>query len=475
MTPANTIVAQKISQGSGVGQVTVVGSSQPAVRAELNPLLLSKLGLGLDQVRAALGAANADVPKGALSDAKRMYVLNNNDQLFLAKEYAPLIIAYRNGAPVRLSDVATVVDSQEDIRNAGLVNDKPAVDVELYRQPDANIIDVVDRVQALMPVLQASVPTSIHLDVAEVRTTMIRASVHDVEVTLAISVLLVIFVVFCFLRSLWATAIPSVAVPLSLVGTFGVMYLCHYSIDNLSLMALTISTGFVVDDAIVVIENISRYLDQGLSPTDAALRGSREIGFTVLSMSSSLIAVFIPILLMGGILGRIFREFAVTLSVAVALSMVISLTTTPMMCAQFLRAEKNRKRNWLHRASERAFQGRFMTDTRGVSAGVLRHQPLVLRNHHGHRSAWPSTSTWPFPKDSFRSRTPAASTVTLTPSKTSRFARTSMWPKVQQYVKIIESDPAVRIVWPPPEPRTRPYLSITLKPSSRNARSAWPT
>jgi multidrug efflux pump len=220
-------------------------------------------------VRAALGAANADVPKGALSDATRMYVLNNNDQLFLAKEYAPLIIAYRNGAPVRLSDVATVVDSQEDIRNAGLVNGKPAVIVQLYRQPQANIIDTVDRVWAILPQLQASVPASMHLDVTEVRTTMIRASVHDVEVTLVISVLLVILVVFCFLRSLWATAIPSVAVPLSLVGTFGVMYLLHYSIDNLSLMALTISTGFVVDDAIVVIENISRYLDQGLSPEEA--------------------------------------------------------------------------------------------------------------------------------------------------------------------------------------------------------------
>jgi hydrophobe/amphiphile efflux-1 (HAE1) family protein len=374
---AESILAQKISQIAGIGQVNIGGSSRPGVRAELNPLLLSKLGIGLDQVRAALGAANADVPKGSLSDERRMRVLNSNDQLFLAREYASLIIAYRNGAPVRLSDVATVIDSQENIRSAGFVNGKPAVILDLFRQPQANIIDTADRVLALLPMLRASIPPSMRLEVTEDSTRMIRASVRDVELTLIISILLVILVVFCFLRSVWATSIPSVVVPLSLVGTFGAMYLLHYSIDNLSLMALTISTGFVVDDAIVVIENISRYLEQGLSAHEAALRGSREIGFTVLSMSTSLIAVFIPILLMGGILGRIFREFAVTLSVAVAISMIISLTTTPAMCAKFLKSQKDQKHGWLGRTSERGFKA--MYDGYASSLRwVLRHQPLVL-------------------------------------------------------------------------------------------------
>ena len=353
---AESIVAQKLLQIPGMGQVNIGGSSRPGVRAEVNPLLLSKLGIGLDQVRAALNAANADVPKGALADDKRMALLNSNDQIFVAREYASLIVAYRNGAPVRLSDVATVVDSQENIRNAGYVNGHPGVTLDLFRQPQANIIEVADRVRAVLPMLEASIPPSMELRVTEDSTRMIRASVADVEVTLVISVLLVVLVVFFFLRSIWATSIPTLVVPLSLVGTFGVMYLAGYSIDNLSLMALTISTGFVVDDAIVVIENISRYLEQGFSAHDAALRGAREIGFTVLSMSTSLIAVFIPILLMGGILGRIFREFAITLSVAVAFSMIISLTTTPAMCAKLLKPEKDRKHNWFSRASEKAFQ-----------------------------------------------------------------------------------------------------------------------
>jgi multidrug efflux pump len=374
---AESILAQKISQIAGMGQVNVTGSSLPGVRVEVNPLLLSKLGIGLDQVRLALGAANAQSPKGALSDENRNLLVNDNDQLFLAKEYAPLIIAYRNGAPVRLTDVATVVDSQENVRNAGFMNGEPAVILELYRQPDANIIEVADRVSALLPFLRASIPPSMHLVVTEDSTRMIRASVKDVEITLVISILLVILVVFCFLRSVWATFIPSAVVPLSLVGTFGVMYLLGYSIDNLSLMALTISTGFVVDDAIVVIENISRYLEQGLSAHEAALRGSREIGFTVLSMSTSLIAVFIPILLMGGILGRIFREFAVTLSVAVAISMIVSLTTTPAMCAKLLKPEKEREHNWLGSASERGFKRLHDGYARSLR-WVLRHQPLVL-------------------------------------------------------------------------------------------------
>jgi len=459
---AESIVAQKISQVEGVGQVTVVGSSLPAVRAEVNPLLLSKLGLGMDQVRTALAAANADVPKGALGDGKRTYTVNSNDQLFLAKEYARLVIAYHNGAPVRLSDVATVVDDEEDIRNAGLVNGKPAVDVELYRQPEANIIEVVDRVQALLPQLRASIPASMNLDVAEVRTTMIRASVHDVEITLAISVLLVILVVFCFLRSLWATAIPSVAVPLSIVGTFGSMYLLHYTIDNLSLMALTISTGFVVDDAIVVIENISRYLDQGFTPEEAALRGSREIGFTVLSMSTSLIAVFIPILLMGGILGRIFREFAVTLSVAVAISMVVSLTTTPAMCAKFLRTEKGRKHNWLYRTSERGFQWLHEGYAKSLR-WVLRHQPLVL----GVTIGTVCLAIYLYvviPKGFFPQQDTGRINANARASEDISFQ--AMWPKVEQYAAIIKADPAVRIVWASVNRANAAYISISLKPLS---------
>ena len=374
---AESIVAQKLLQIPGMGQVNIGGSSRPGVRAEVNPLLLSKLGIGLDQVRAALNSANADVPKGALANDKSAALLNSNDQLYFARQYASLIVAYRNGAPVRLSDVATVVDSQENIRNDGYVNGRPGVTLDLFRQPQANVIETADRVRAALPLLRASMPPSMQLELTEDSTRMIRASVQDVELTLIISVCLVILVVFFFLRSIWATCIPGAVVPLSLVGTFGVMYLLGYSIDNLSLMALTISTGFVVDDAIVVIENITRYLEQGMAPLEAALRGAKEIGFTVLSMTSSLLAVFIPILLMGGILGRIFREFAVTLSVAVTISMLVSLTTTPAMCAKFLKSEKDRKHNWLARASERGFQ-RLYDGYASSLRWVLRHQPIVL-------------------------------------------------------------------------------------------------
>jgi multidrug efflux pump len=459
---ADSILAQKISEIPGVGQVTVGGSSRPAVRAELNPLVLSKLGLGLDQVRAALGAANADSPKGALSDAKRMFVLNNNDQLFRAKDYASLIIAYRNGAPVRLSDVGTVLDSQEDIHNAGFVNGKPAVIVQLYRQPQANIIDVTDRVEAMMPLLQASVPPSIHLDITEERVTMIRASVKDVELTLILSVFLVILVVFFFLRSVWATIIPSVVVPLSLVGTFGVMYLLHYSIDNLSLMALTISTGFVVDDAIVVIENVSRYLEQGLSTLEATFRGAREIGFTVLSMSTSLIAVFIPILLMGGILGRIFREFAVVLSLAVAFSLVISLTTTPAMCAKFLRPAKDRKQNWLGRTSEREFKA--MHDGYASSLRwVLRHQPLVL----GITLGTLCLAIYLYvviPKGFFPQQDTGRINANARASEDTSFQ--TMQQKLKEFQAILASDPAVQIVSGFINRANYAYISISLKPLS---------
>jgi multidrug efflux pump len=457
---AESILAQKILQIPGMGQVNIGGSSRPGVRAELNPLLLSKLGLGLEDVRAALAAANADAPKGALSDPRRTRVLNSNDQLFVAKEYAPLIIAYRNGAPVRLSDVATVIDSQENIRSAGFVNEKPAVILDLFRQPQANIIDTADRVLALLPMLRASIPPSMRLEVTEDSTRMIRASVKDVEVTLVISIFLVILVVFCFLRSLWATAIPSIVVPLSLVGTFGVMYLMHYSIDNLSLMALTISTGFVVDDAIVVIENISRYLEQGLSPLEAALRGSREIGFTVLSMSTSLMAVFIPILLMGGILGRIFREFAVTLSAAVAISMVISLTTTPAMCAKFLTSQKDQKHGWLGRTSERGFKA--MYDGYASSLRwVLQHQPLVL----GITLGTLCLAIYLYvviPKGFFPQQDTGRINGNARASEDTSFQ--TMRQKLLDYTAIVEADPAVEAVSGFINRANTAYLSISLKP-----------
>ncbi|MFY9584818.1 MAG: multidrug efflux RND transporter permease subunit [Candidatus Acidiferrales bacterium] len=374
---ADSILAQKLAQVEGVGQVFVGGGARPAVRAEVNPTLLNKLGIGLERVRAALGAANANRPKGEVSDAVNAWVITDNDQLKRADEYSNLIIAYNKGATVRLGDVADVQDSVEDIRNIGLANGKPAVLIILFRQPGANIIGTVDRVRAILPLLQASIPPSISLDVVLDRTTTIRASVADTERTLVISIVLVVLVVFLFLRSPRATFIPSIAVPLSLIGTFAVMYLLRYSLDNLSLMALAISTGFVVDDAIVVLENITRYLEQGLGPVQAAYRGAREIGFTVLSMSTSLVAVFIPILLMGGIIGRLFREFAVVLSVAIAVSLLVSLTTTPMMCAKFLRRLDQEQHGRLYRFSEGIFK-RILGAYRRSLQWVLKHQPLTL-------------------------------------------------------------------------------------------------
>src|SRR3984957_20211900 len=334
---ADSILAQKLAQVDGVGQVFVGGAAQPAVRAEVNPTLLNKLGVGLDTVRNALNAANANAPKGQVSDGGRSYTFSDTDQLFTADQYRPLIMAYHNGAPVRLGDVAEVQDSVSDSRNLGLANAKPAVLIILFRQPGANIIATVDRVRALMPFLQSSISPAIQLTIAMDRTVTVRASVKDIETTLIISIVLVILVVFAFLRTVRATIIPSIAVPLSLVGTFGGMYLLGYSLDNLSLMALAISTGFVVDDAIVVLENITRYVEHGMNVVQATFKGAAEIGFTVISMSVSLVAVFIPLLMMGGIVGRLFREFAVTLSIAIGVSLVVSLTTTPTMCAKFLR------------------------------------------------------------------------------------------------------------------------------------------
>ncbi len=372
---ASSVLQQKLSQVEGVGQAFVGGSSLPAVRVELNPAVVNKYGIGTDQIAATLAAANANTPKGDLASGGTTLQLRTTDQLLKASQYMPLVVAYRNGAAVRLSDLGQVVDSVEDLRNAGMSNGKPSVLIIVFRQPGANIIETVDRVRALLPRFQASIPPSIHLGVGMDRTTTIRASVHDVEWSLLVSICLVILVVFVFLRSPWATAIPSVVVPLSLIGTFAVMYLLNYSIDNLSLMALTISTGFVVDDAIVVIENITRYLEQGMHPFEAALRGSNEIGFTVLSMSTSLVAVFIPILLMSGIVGRLFREFAVTLSIAISVSLLVSLTTTPMMCALFLKSLKDQKHGWLYRLNERGFQ--FILDSYAAALRVVLRHPAI--------------------------------------------------------------------------------------------------
>src|SRR5580658_4683429 len=375
---SDSILAQKLSQVDGVGQVFTWGSAPPAVRAEVNPMLLNKFGVGLDTVRNALNLANANQAKGQVSSGDVNWTFTDNDQLFTADQYRPLIVAYHNGGPVRLGDVADVQDSVADVRNIGLANGKPGVLVVIFRQPAANVIETVDRVRALMPYLQSSISPAIKLAVVSDRTLTVRASVKDIESTLLISIVLVILVVFVFLRTVRATVIPSIAVPLSLVGTFGGMYLLDYSLDNLSLMALAISTGFVVDDAIVVLENITRYVEQGMGAVQAAFKGAAEIGFTVLSMSLSLVAVFIPLLMMGGIVGRLFREFAVTLSIAIGVSLLVSLTTTPTMCAKFLRpSEPNQRHNAVYRSSEWLFETLLAT-YRHALKWVLAHQPVTL-------------------------------------------------------------------------------------------------
>ena len=373
---AATILQQKLSQVSGIGQVDLGGSSLPAVRVELEPRALFRYGIGLEDVRAAIAAANANSPKGSIEVGGRHYQLYTNDQARRADQYKGLVIAYRNGAAVRLADVSEVVDSVEDLRNQGLANGRPSVLVILSREPGANIIDTVDRVKDVLPQLRASIPAGAELAVASDRTTTIRASLRDVEYTLVIAIALVILVVFVFLRSVRATIIPGVAVPISLIGTLGVMYLLGYSINNLSLMALTIATGFVVDDAIVVMENVTRYVEAGVPRLEAALRGAAEVGFTVLSMSLSLIAVFIPILLMSGILGRLFREFAITLSVAILVSLAVSLTTTPMMCAYFI-PDRPERRGRLYRWSERGFDWLVAAYGRTLD-WALRHSLAVV-------------------------------------------------------------------------------------------------
>jgi multidrug efflux pump len=375
---ANSVLSQKLAQVSGVGQVYVGGGANPAVRVDVNPSQLNKFGIGLDAVRTALGAANANRPKGQVSGPVDSWTIDSNDQIIKASEYRPLIVAgNKTGGTVRLEDVADVEDSVEDAHIIGLSNGKRAVLIIIFRQPGANIISTVDNVLGLLPQLQASISPAIQLKLVMDRTTTVRASVHDIEFTLVLSIFLVILVVFIFLRSFRATLIPSIAVPLSLIGTFGVMYLLNYSLDNLSLMALAVSTGFVVDDAIVVLENVTRYLEQGLTPVQASFRGARDIGFTVLSMSTSLVAVFIPILMMGGIVGRLFREFAVTLSAAIGVSLVVSLTTTPAMCAQLLKPIHEVKHNRAYRITQAGFDGILRMYTRAL-AWVLRHQPLTL-------------------------------------------------------------------------------------------------
>ena len=374
---ADTRLAQKISQLPGVGLVSISGGQKPAVRVQANPTALSAYGLNLEDLRNAIAAASVNQAKGSFDGAHQSFTIGANDQLLTSAEYKPLVVAYRNGAPVLLSDVATVVDEAENVRQAAWMNQTPAVILNIQRQPGANIIEVVDRVKRLLPVLRTSLPASIDIATLTDRTTTIRASVADVEFELLLCIALVIMVIFLFLRNISATIIPSVAVPLSLIGTFGVMYLLGYSLNNLTLMALTISTGFVVDDAIVMIENIMRYIEEGVPPLEAALRGSEQIGFTILSLTVSLIAVLIPLLFMSDIVGRLFREFAITLSVTILVSAFVSLTLTPMMCSRLLRHKPPSEQGRLYHASERVFEGIIAFYGRTLTV-VLRHRFLTI-------------------------------------------------------------------------------------------------
>jgi len=439
---ASNILQQKLSQVSGVGQVVLGGSSLPAVRVELNPTALTKYGIGLESVRAALAAANANSPKGAIEVGDRRYQIYANDQATVADQYRSLIIAWRNGSPVRLSDVGEVIDSTEDIRNEGQANGKRSVLVIIYKQPNANIIETVDEVKALLPELQAAMPNDVDLQVVSDRTTTIRAALREVGQALVIGVILVVLVTFAFLRSARAGFVASVSVPVSLIATFGGMYLLGFSINNLSLMAMTIAAGFVVDDAIIVLENISRHIEEGMSRVEAALQGAREVGFTVVSMSLSLIAVFIPILLMGGIVGRLFREFAVTLSIAIIISMVVSLTTTPMMCAYVLRPHTSRQPGLFFRASERAFNA--LQSFYGRSLGLVLRHPLitifvflgtVLLNIHLYVA---------IPKGFFPQQDTGRIVGGIRADQSISFQ--AMRRKFRQFVEIVRADPAIESV-----------------------------
>jgi hydrophobe/amphiphile efflux-1 (HAE1) family protein len=374
---ADTVLAQKLSEISGVGLVTIEGSQKPAVRVRVNPAALASLGLGLEDVRTALIQSSVNAPKGNFDGARQSYAINANDQLLSAADYRGVIIAYRNGSPIRVADLGEAVDNVENVRMASWVGNLPAVLIDVQRQPGANVIQTVDRVKALLPKLRGALPSSVKLSIFGDRSESIRASVADVQFTLVLTMALVVMILFVFLRKFWATAIPSVTLPLTLMGTFGVMKLVGFSLDNLSLMALTISTGFVVDDAIVMIENIVRFIEAGDSPMIAALKGAKQIGFTIISLSVSLVAVFIPLMFMTGIVGRLFREFAITLSVAIAVSALVSLTLTPMMCARLLRSESEESRGRLFRLTEDLFRRWLNAYDRSLQ-WVLRHQRLTL-------------------------------------------------------------------------------------------------
>jgi multidrug efflux pump len=436
---ASTKLAQKISQVPGVGNVGVWGSSLPAVRVELNPSALFKYGIGLEDVRAALAAANANSPKGAIENESLHWQIYDNDQSRKAKDYIDLVVAFRNGAPIRLHDVARVTDSVEDTRNLGMSKGTPAVVVPIFKQPSANIIETVDRIRGMLPQLRADVPAAAELDIALDRSTTIRASLRDVERALGVAILLVVLVVYLFLRDGRATLIPSVAVPVSLIGTFGVMYLLGFSLDNLSLMALTIATGFVVDDAIVVMENITRHMESGTPRFEAAILGVRQVAFTVLSMSLSLIAVFIPILLMGGQVGRSFREFALTLSVAILISMVVSLTTTPMMCARLLTVRRAGETRRFHRWTEAAFEG-LLDLYRDTLSWVLRHPfPMLLS-----LLFTVGLNIWLFtriPKTLFPEEDTGRLSGGIMADQSISFQRMSQ--KLRQYMQIVQDDPDV--------------------------------
>ena len=378
---AENILLPKISQISGVGQVGIGGQQKPAIRVQVDPQALANRGISLEDVRNVLGQANVDQPKGTLNSPFQTFTLNTNDQLLKPDAYKNLIIAYRNGAPVRISDIGNVIEGPENDLLAGWYNKQRAIILGVMRVPGANVIDTVDRIKALLPQLQASLPPSIKVNVISDRTQTIRASVNDVQFTLVLTVALVVMVIFIFLRNFWATVIPAITVPLSLIGTFAALYELGYSLDNLSLMALSIAIGFVVDDAVVVIENIVRHLEEGLSPMEAALKGSSEIGFTIVSITLSLIAVFIPLFLMGGYVGKLFQEFAITVSVSLVLSLVISLTLTPMMCARLLKHESG-QHGRLYRLFERGFDGLLSAYERGLKV-ALKHRSITLMTLFG--------------------------------------------------------------------------------------------
>ncbi|RPI46124.1 MAG: multidrug efflux RND transporter permease subunit [Betaproteobacteria bacterium] len=465
---ASTILAQKLSQVRGIGQVNVGGGALPAVRVAVNPRALNHQGIGLEQVRAALVAANSNRPKGLVEEGDRQWWIYANDQAFTAAEYLPLLVSYRNGAAVRLADVASVTDSVQDKNNAAVSDGKPAVLLILYREPNANILATVQRIQDLLPWLQASMPAAMELSTAMERTATIRASIREVERTLIIAVGLVVLVVFAFLRNMRATFIPAAAVPVSLIGTFAFMYLAGYSVNNLSLMALIVAAGFVVDDAIVVLENTSRYIERGYAPHQAALLGAREVGFTVLSMSVSLVAVFIPILLMGDIVGRLFREFAVTLSVSILISLVVSLTLTPMMCAKLLRAPQPQR--GLVRASERFFNALLRGYERSL-AFALRHSLLTILilaaviglNVHLYNT---------IPKGFFPQQDTGRLFGGLRADQSAPFELTRQ--KMERFVEIVRADPAVQTVTAVVGGGSRRSgtMFVTLKPLAERKESA---